>query len=206
VNAAIDAEALFDLSDEVLVLRARGDAVAMDWLMDKYKSFVHVKARGYFLMGADREDLCQEGMIGLYKAVRDFKPEKSNFRAFAEMCVVRQIITAIKTATRQKHHFLNHAVSVDKPLDGEERTLLDVLPDSAGIDPLLQLERREVSEDVRKRILAVLSDLEQEVLTHYLSGRSYAEIGLEMQRGVKSIDNALQRAKRKIGESIASAR
>ena len=192
-----------DQTDEDLaVLAKQHDSLEMDVIIKKYAPLVRMRARGYFLMGADREDLIQEGMIGLFKAVRDFKPEKSNFRAFAEMCVSRQIITAIKGATRQKHHILNHAVSVDKPLDGEDRTLLDVLPDVLGIDPLVQIERREISEDVRSKILDVLSDLEQIVLTHYLSGLSYGDIAEEMGRGVKSIDNALQRAKRKIGESI----
>jgi len=200
---AVSVPLVVDQTDELLAVRAKErDSSAMDLIMEKYAPLVRMRARGYFLMGADREDLIQEGMIGLFKAVRDFKPDKSNFRAFAEMCVSRQIITAIKTATRQKHHILNHAVSVDKAMDGEERTLLDVLADASGVDPLVQIERREVSEDVRSKILSVLSELEQIVLSHYLSGLSYSDIADEMGRGVKSIDNALQRAKRKIGESI----
>ena len=192
------------VSDEDLVILAResNDSSEMNDLMTRYKGLVLIRIRGYFLIGADKEDLFQEGMIGLYKAVRDFKPEKSSFRAFADMCITRQIITAIKTATRQKHQHLNNAISVDKILDGEDRTLLDTLPDLDGVDPLIQIERREVSEDVRGRILSVLSELEQIVLAHYLSGRSYSEIASEMERGIKSIDNALQRAKRKIGDSI----
>lgn len=193
-----------DIPDEVLVARARlrSDGPEMLYLLERYSSIVRMRARGYFLQGADREDLIQEGMIGLYKAVRDFKSDKSTFRAFAEMCVTRQIITAIKTATRQKHHYLNHAVSMDKPMENEERTLLDIISDPSGTDPVKQLEKREMSDDVRSRIMEELSPLEQDVLFHYIQGHSYAEISKEMIRGVKSIDNALQRAKRKIGESI----
>ncbi len=182
--------------DEDLVSAAKsGDNLAMEFLLNKYKNFVRIKAKSYFLIGADREDIIQEGMIGLYKAVRDFKADKlSSFRAFAELCITRQIITAIKTATRQKHIPLNQYISLNKPIYDEdsERTLLDVMPSQKTSDPEELVINQEVSEDIKERIQENLSDLESQVLLSYLEGKSYQEMARDLNRHVKSIDNALQ--------------
>ncbi len=187
--------------EEVVLLSHQGDPEAEEYLLNKYKNFVRSKARSYFLIGADHEDIVQEGMIGLYKAIRDYKPEKlSSFRAFAELCITRQIITAIKTATRQKHIPLNSYVSLNKPLYDEEsdRTLLDVIIEGRASDPEEMMIHRENLGNIHSKINEVLSGLEQEVLNAYLDGKSYQEIAESLGRHVKSIDNALQRVKRKL--------
>ncbi|KMY61427.1 RNA polymerase factor sigma-70 [Geobacillus stearothermophilus] len=190
------------LEDEQLVtLVHEGDGEALDFLIHKYQNFVRAKARSYFLVGADREDIVQEGMIGLYKAVRDFKGDKlSSFKAFAELCITRQMITAIKTATRQKHIPLNSYVSLDKPIydDESDRTLMDVLSGTQVTDPEELIVNREEVDDIELKMAELLSDLERKVLALYLDGRSYQEISEELNRHVKSIDNALQRVKRKL--------
>jgi RNA polymerase sporulation-specific sigma factor len=190
------------LTDEEIVTMAQeADGTALEYLLNKYKNFVRSKARSYFLIGADHEDIVQEGMIGLYKAIRDFKPDKlSSFRAFAELCITRQIITAIKTATRQKHIPLNSYVSLNKPLYDEEsdRTLLDVIIEGRATNPEELLISQEDLMSIRDKIDEVLSSLEQEVLAAYLDGESYQEIAENLGRHVKSIDNALQRVKRKL--------
>ncbi len=187
--------------EEVVELCHRGDETAEEYLLDKYKNFVRSKARSYFLIGADHEDIVQEGMIGLYKAIRDYRPEKlSSFRAFAELCITRQIITAIKTATRQKHIPLNSYISLNKPLYDEEsdRTLLDVLVEGRVSNPEEIIINREDLINIHEKINDVLSGLEQDVLNAYLDGKSYQEIAVALGRHVKSIDNALQRVKRKL--------
>ncbi len=191
-----------NMADEEVVLLAQGgDGAALEHLLNKYKNFVRTKARSYFLIGADHEDIVQEGMIGLYKAIRDFKSEKlTSFRAFAELCVTRQIITAIKTATRQKHIPLNSYVSLNKPIYDEEsdRTLLDVISEDVPSDPEAMLIDREDLTFIEGRIGEMLSDLEKRVLALYMEGKSYVEISEAMGRHVKSVDNALQRIKRKL--------
>ncbi|MBE0466918.1 MAG: RNA polymerase sporulation sigma factor SigH [Candidatus Desulforudis sp.] len=190
------------LEDEKIVEHARdGDSEALEYLINKYRHFVRAKARSYFLIGADREDIIQEGMIGLYKAIRDFRLDKlSSFRAFAELCITRQIITAIKTATRQKHIPLNSYVSLNKPIYDEDsdRTLLDVISGSKITDPEELIISREEFDDIEGKIGELLSSLEWSVLMSYLEGKSYQEIAEELDRHVKSIDNALQRVKRKL--------
>ncbi|MCH7323557.1 RNA polymerase sporulation sigma factor SigH [Solibacillus sp. MA9] len=190
------------LSDEQLVEQVHlGNTEALDFLISKYRLFVKSKARSYFLVGADREDIIQEGMIGLYKAIRDFKEDKlASFRAFAELCITRQIITAIKTATRQKHIPLNSYVSLDKPIYDEEseRTLMDIITSPISDDPEYLMINREDYHYLEQKMGEVLSELEQQVLTRYLEGQSYNEISEELNRHVKSIDNALQRVKRKL--------
>ncbi|WP_246055367.1 RNA polymerase sporulation sigma factor SigH [Pseudalkalibacillus caeni] len=193
----------FDLhDDEILVTMVHdGNSTALEYLINKYKNFVRAKARSYFLIGADREDIIQEGMIGLYKAIRDFKGDKfSSFKAFAELCITRQMITAIKTATRQKHIPLNSYVSLDKPIYDEEsdRTLLDVICGTKVTDPEELIINQEEFDDIEIKMSEILSDLERKVLMLYLDGRSYQEISLDLNRHVKSIDNALQRVKRKL--------
>lgn len=189
-------------SDEDIVSEAKdGNTIALEFLINKYKNFVKAKARSYFLIGADREDIIQEGMIGLYKAIRDFKGDKlSSFRAFAELCITRQIITAIKTATRQKHIPLNSYVSLNKPIYDEDsdRTLLDILSGTKITDPEELMINREEYNDIEFKMGEILSDLEWKVLTLYLEGKSYQEIAVDLRRHVKSIDNALQRVKRKL--------
>ena len=191
--------------EEIAVLAQQGDALASEFLLNKYKNFVRSKARSYFLVGADHEDIVQEGMIGLFKAFRDFKPDKlSSFRAFAELCITRQIITAIKTATRQKHIPLNSYVSLNKPIYDEEsdRTLLDVITEGHTTNPEELLIGQEDLSSIEGKIGEALSDLEWEVLTSYLDGKSYQEIADDLGRHVKSIDNALQRVKRKLERLI----
>lgn len=191
-----------DKLDEEIVMEAKnGNNRAQECLISKYENFVKAKAKSYFLIGADKEDIYQEGMIGLYKAIRDFNPEKlSSFKAFAELCVTRQIITAIKTATRQKHIPLNTYVSLNKPIYEEEseRTLLDVLSGIKISDPEELMISKEQMDYIETKIEEVLSGLELEVLTSYLDGKSYQEIACDLERHSKSIDNALQRVKRKL--------
>ena len=192
--------------DEEVVLEAKdGNARAQEYLITKYENFVKAKAKSYFLIGADKEDIYQEGMIGLYKAIRDFKPDKlTTFKAFAELCVRRQIITAIKTATRQKHIPLNTYVSLNKPIYEEEsdRTLLDILSGLKITDPEELVISQEQMEHIEKEIEKSLSSLEMEVLTSYLDGKSYQEIACDLDRHAKSIDNALQRVKRKLEKCL----
>lgn len=189
-------------SDDQIVDAARdGDLKAIELLMNRYKNFVRAKARTYYLIGADREDIIQEGMIGLFKAVRDYRDDKpSSFKVFAELCITRQMITAIKTATRQKHIPLNSYISLNKPMydDESERTLMDVISTQRLTNPEDLMICREEIGNIEDRVGDILSDLELTVLTLYVNGRSYQEIAGEMDRHVKSIDNALQRVKRKL--------
>ncbi|WP_042278192.1 RNA polymerase sporulation sigma factor SigH [[Clostridium] dakarense] len=189
-----------------LVLKAsKGDKIALEYIIKKYKNFVKAKAKSYFLIGADKEDIIQEGMIGLYKAVRDFDGNKTNsFKCFAEICITRQIITAIKTATRQKHIPLNSYVSLNKPIYDEEseRTLLDIIATSMVTDPEELIISKEELKRIESKINELLSELEQEVLELYLNGKSYQYIADRLERDVKSIDNALQRVKRKLEKHL----
>ncbi|WP_227397247.1 RNA polymerase sporulation sigma factor SigH [Jeotgalibacillus aurantiacus] len=201
-QASTDRELFHGMEDDVILeLIQNGNSEALDFLINKYRHFVRVKARSYFLIGADKEDIIQEGMIGLYKAIRDYKEEKlTSFKAFAELCITRQIITAIKTATRQKHIPLNSYVSLDKPIYDEEsdRTLMDVISTARPTDPEALVIHREEFSKIEGKVAELLSDLERQVLSLYLDGQSYQEISEELDRHVKSIDNALQRVKRKL--------
>ncbi|MDO4739268.1 MAG: RNA polymerase sporulation sigma factor SigH [Eubacteriales bacterium] len=190
------------MTDEAIVrLGQSGDDEAVEYLLEKYKYFVRSKARGYFLIGADHEDIVQEGMIGLYKAVRDYKEERlSSFRAFAELCITRQIITAIKMATRQKHIPLNSYVSLNRPVYDEDsdRTLLDTIAKAEQTNPEELFIGREDMRVIEERLGKVLSPLEKQVLMLYMEGRSYQQISEQIGRHAKCIDNALQRVKRKV--------
>ena len=191
--------------EDIITLFREGDLIAQEYLIVKYKNFVRSKARSYFLIGADKEDIIQEGMIGLYKAIRDFRGEKqASFRAFADLCIKRQIITAIKTATRQKHIPLNSYVSLNKPIYDEEseRTLLDILSGIHISDPEEIFINQEQIEDIKSKMDELLSPLEVVVLSRYLEGETYQEIAEHLDRHVKSIDNALQRVKRKLGRYV----
>lgn len=198
----LDTSIYDNMKDEDIVEEAKtGNPYAMEYLISKYKNFVKVKARAYFLIGADKEDIIQEGMIGLYKATRDYDKDKlTSFKAFAELCITRQIITAIKTATRQKHIPLNSYISLNKPIYDEEsdRTLLDVVSEIKITDPEELIISSEELYSMENKIVELLSDLEWEVLMAYLDGKSYQEIAKQLHRHVKSIDNALQRVKRKL--------
>jgi RNA polymerase sporulation-specific sigma factor len=193
--------------DEHLVdLAKEGDDSAIDVLLSRYRHYARAKARSYFLAGADREDIVQEGMIGLYKAIRDYEPEHNTaFRAFAELCITRQIITAIKTATRQKHIPLNSYVSLNKSLsdqEGEERPLAESIVSKEILDPADLVISAEEIASIRDSVDKHLSDLETEVLSLYMDGKSYQEIADLLGRHVKSIDNALQRIKRKLEQHL----
>lgn len=182
-----------------------GSNDALEELITKYKNFVKSKAKTYFLIGADKEDIIQEGMIGLFKAIRDFKNDKLvSFRSFAEICITRQIITAIKTATRQKHIPLNSYISLNKNCDDEsDITLLDILNNDNLSDPEEAMINKEELKSIEDRMSRILSEFELEVLNLYLNGSSYQEISCQLERHIKSIDNALQRIKRKIEKYLA---
>lgn len=202
-------DAFATMTDEEIVLESQqhNNVLAQEYLLHKYRNFVRAKARSYFLIGAEREDIIQEGMIGLYKAIRDFRADKqASFRAFAELCVTRQIITAIKTATRQKHIPLNSYVSLNKPIyeEDSDRTLLDVISGVKVANPEDMIISREEFSDIESKMNDILSDLEWKVLMSYLDGKSYQEIAAELGRHIKSIDNALQRVKRKLEKYIIS--
>lgn len=191
-----------DVTDEEAAeMAANGNADATEYLLVKYKNFVRNKARSYFLVGADKEDIVQEGMIGLYKAIKSYKGDKrASFRAFAELCITRQIITAIKTATRQKHQPLNSYVSLNKPVYDEEcdQTLVDILEANKISNPEDIIIDNEEILNIESKIDEVLSRFEQSVLSCYLQGQSYADIAAKLNKPVKSIDNALQRVKAKL--------
>lgn len=195
-----------ELEDEEIIHRIRnGCKWGMEHLIEKYKPVVRAKSRSYFLVGADREDIVQEGMIGLFKAIRDYREDKSiPFRMFAEMCITRQIITAVKTATRQKHIPLNSYVSLNKRMYDEDsdKTLVEMLHGVSITDPEELFISKEDYSDIEQKMLELLSPFEKQVLTMYLSGIAYQDIARQLNKPVKSIDNALQRLKKKIEKSL----
>ncbi len=195
----INYESLID--EDLAELSAAGDINATECILARYKNLVRSKARMYFLVGADKEDIIQEGMIGLFKAIRDFDRDRQvSFKGFAELCIKRQIITAVKTATRQKHMPLNTYVSLSNPLsDGESEGLLEeILSDKIEADPEQLFISKENTAFINDKIKEVLSDLEKKVLMFYLEGKSYQEIAAILSKPQKSIDNALQRVKKKM--------
>ena len=190
---------------DIVLKASKGDKIALEYIIKKYKNFVKAKAKSYFLIGADKEDIIQEGMIGLYKAVRDFDASKTNsFKGFADICITRQIITAIKTANRQKHIPLNSYISLNKPVYDEEseRTLLDIIATSIVTDPEELIISKEELKHIESKMNELLSDLELQVVEYYLNGKSYQYIADKLKRDVKSIDNALQRVKRKLEKHL----
>lgn len=202
-SKSLDFTALSD--EDIIVIIREGNTDALDFLITKYRPFVRLKGRSYFLIGGDREDIVQEGMIGLYKAIRDFKPDRlSSFKGFAELCITRQIITAIKTATRQKHIPLNSSISLDRPIytEDSERTLLEMLSGPVLDDPEDLMIHKEDFIHLETEMGKVLSGLEKQVLALYLDGQTYQEISVELNRQVKSVDNALQRIKRKLEQYL----
>lgn len=197
-----DIDKLKNCTDEELAaLSKEGNNYAEELLIIRYKNLVRSKSRSYFLVGADNEDIMQEGMIGLFKAIRDYNPDKvASFCAFAEICVVRQIITAIKTATRHKHYPLNSYISLNKPMfdDNVERPFMDNISMKEITDPEELILIKESLEVAKKQIIDKLSDFETAVLQHYLNGSSYHEISEITKKPIKSVDNALQRIKKKL--------
>jgi RNA polymerase sporulation-specific sigma factor len=205
-------QAQLQLDDGYLLALARqGSHDAYDRLVRRYASFVRLKASSYFLVGGDSEDLVQEGLVGLYKAIRDFRPDReSSFRNFAELCITRQIITAVKTATRNKHTPLNQYVSFSQTpaAAGDSETTLDeILPGPSVHDPVNQVIASEELESLvscLSGVSGVLSDLESRVLSLYLDGHSYELVAERLECDTKTVDNALQRVKRKVGTHLAS--
>jgi RNA polymerase sporulation-specific sigma factor len=195
------------MTDRELVRLAQAeDTKGLVTMLERYTDFVRLKARSYFLVGADREDIIQEGMIGLYKAIRDYREDReTSFKAFAEICITRQIITAIKTATRLKHTPLNSYVSLNNPIseaDDPDRLYMDFLASDNVYDPAQVVISAEEAESIRTNFREMLSGLETQVLLLYIEGRSYQEIADDLDRHVKSIDNALQRIKRKVEQHL----
>ncbi len=195
------------LTDEELIAAYRsGDLNCIEILIQRYKIFVRKKIKSTYFIGADREDLIQEGMIGLFKAICDYNPNKdTTFKSFATLCITRQLSTAFKTATRQKHMPLNTSISLNLPIAGEEEdqiTLMDTLRDEVGPNPEELIIHQEDLKLLKKHMKETLSDLEWEVLLSHTQGKNYHEIAHEMGKSVKSIDNALQRIKRKLSENI----
>ena len=187
--------------EQIIAMVNEGNSDALDYLIDKYKNLVKGKAKTYFLVGGDREDIIQEGMIGLYKAIKDYDVDRlSSFTYFADTCVTRQIITAIKTATRQKHIPLNSYISLNKPMyeDHSERTLMDTVCSLENEDPEYLIISREGLDDIKNKLRQILSDFENNVLVLYIDGMTYEDMSRKLDRHVKSIDNALQRVKRKL--------
>jgi RNA polymerase sporulation-specific sigma factor len=198
-----------ELDDAYLVAVAkRGSADAYERIIKRYRGFVRLKASSYFLLGGDSEDLIQEGLVGLYKAIRDFRSDReSSFRNFAELCITRQIITAVKTASRNKHAPLNQYVSFAQTpaAAGEsETTLEEILPGPGSEDPAQRVIATEELQALVACMSSVLSDLESRVLSLYLDGHSYEAIGERLECDTKTVDNALQRVKRKVGTHLAS--
>lgn len=190
------------LSDERLIaLYKEGDLKALEFILAKYKNLVRLKVRSYFLIGADNEDLVQEGMIGLFKAVRNYDPQKeASFKSFADLCVTRQMITAIKTATRQKHQPLNSYVSLNKSVyeDDSEKQLAEIISAKDENDPEKLFIVQENLDKIYEKIEQRLSTLEKRVIKLYMQGYSYQQIGEILDKKYKSIDNALQRVKNKL--------
>jgi RNA polymerase sporulation-specific sigma factor len=193
----------------LIALAKQGSADAYDRIVRRYYGFVRLKASSYFLAGGDADDLIQEGLVGLYKAVRDYRTDReSSFRNFAELCITRQIITAVKTATRNKHTPLNQYVSFSSSPAGttgeSEPTLDELIPGSPVHDPVNQVISSEELRALVACISTALSELESRVLSLYLDGHSYEEVGQRLGCDCKTVDNALQRVKRKVGLHLAS--
>jgi RNA polymerase sporulation-specific sigma factor len=197
-----------DISDEMLVRHFHeGDVAALDLLLERYRRFAGAKARGYFLAGGDNDDLQQEAMIGLFKAIRDFRHGQSSFRAFAELCVTRQIMTAIKGACRQKHQPLNRYVSLWglRVIDDPSERLVEELFDQRVPDPADEVVSLEGQAAMRAALATMLSSLEVDVLRLHLDGCSYQEISDRLGRHTKAVDNALQRIKRKLEAHLSAS-
>ena len=194
-----------ELDRKYIKMIKTGDTIALDYIMEKYKNFVFSKAKPFFIVGAEKEDIIQEGMIGLFKAIKGYDESKEvTFRVFADLCIRRQIMTAIKAATRQKHIPLNSYLSLNKTAYDEEsdRTVMDMLDMETVPDPLDTITSRETYEKLEMKMNELLSDFEQKVLAEYLNGCSYSEIATRLDSHVKAVDNAVQRIKKKVDKHI----
>ena len=197
-----------NMSDEQLVLHIKEDTAnnkeALDYLLNKYKELVYMKVSKYFIIGAEKDDIIQEGMIGLYKAIQSFKEDKHNsFKTFANMCIERQLITAIKTSNRQKHMPLNSYLSLNtSTYDDDDKTLLDILNNTTIEDPLDTITKKEYYKLIEETIDKSLSDFEKQVLRKFINGDSYVKIAEELEAPVKSVDNAIQRIRKKALKGI----
>lgn len=193
----------------LIALAKQGNADAYDRLVRRYYGFVRLKASSYFLAGGDSDDLIQEGLVGLYKAIRDYRTDReSSFRNFAELCITRQIITAVKTATRNKHTPLNQYLSFSSSPSSSaaegEPTLDEIIPGPSVHDPVNQVISSEELQALVACLSTVLSELESRVLSLYLDGYSYEDVGRRLDCDTKTVDNALQRVKRKVGTHLAA--
>jgi RNA polymerase sporulation-specific sigma factor len=200
-----DSESEKKLDKETIIKIRNGDSEALDSIMNKYRSFVYSRAKPFFIVGAEKEDIIQEGMIGLFKAIKGFDINKEvSFKAFADLCVRRQIITAIKCSTRQKHMPLNSYLSLNKCAFDEDgdRTLIEVLDFDLVPDPLETVANKETYKKIELKMGQVLSDFEQQVFNGYLNGDSYVEIANNLDTHVKAVDNAIQRIKKKVEKHI----
>ena len=197
-----------NMSDEEIILHIKEDTdnkkEALDYLLNKYKELVYMKVSKYFIIGAEKDDIFQEGMIGLYKAIQSFKEDKHNtFRTFANMCIERQLITAIKTSNRQKHMPLNSYLSLNtSAYDDDDKTLLDILNNTTMEDPLDTITKKEYYRFIEETIDKSLSDFEKQVLKKFIKGDSYIKIAEELEAPVKSVDNAIQRIRKKALKGI----
>ena len=197
------------MSDEEIVKKAKeGNPEALDYIMNKYKDIVNMKVSKYYMVGAEREDIVQEGLIGLYKSIKSFEPksETSSFKTFANICVERQLITAIKTSNRQKHMPLNSYLSLNMSAyeNDESDTVIDVLDSNITEDPLDTITKKEYYGEVENAIDKSLSDFEKKVLKRFAQGDSYVQIADKLNTPVKSIDNAIQRIRKKAIRNIIS--
>ena len=191
--------------EEIIEIAKQGDQEAIGYIMDKYKELVAMKVSRYFIVGAEKEDIFQEGMIGLYKAIKDFNKEKQNsFKSFANLCVERQLITAIKTSNRQKHTPLNSYVSLNTSAyeEGDDTEIIEVLDKNTVEDPLDTVMKKEYYKLVEDRMNETLSDFEKQVLHRYAKGESYVKISEKLNAPIKSIDNAIQRIRKKAMKNI----
>lgn len=198
-----------DIPDEKLIEQIRlGDLGAQNYLLEKYRNIVNMKANKFFLIGAESDDMVQEGMIGLYKAIKSFNLEKNNsFKTFANLCIERQLITAIKTSNRQKHIPLNSSFSLNTAAydENDDTTIMEILETKFVEDPLDTITKREYFEFVENKIDENLSFFEKQVLNRYIQGESYVDIATKLNAPVKSIDNAIQRIRKKANKAISES-
>lgn len=207
LGTSVDSEQIMqDEEDRKYILKIKnGDEKALNKIMDKYKNFVYAKAKTFFLVGAEREDIIQEGMIGLFKAIKGYDVEKEvTFSSFADLCIRRQIITAIKASTRQKHIPLNSYLSLNKSAFDEDtdREVIEQLDIDLVPDPLETITKKETYKNIELKMTEILSDFEQQVFNEYLNGETYVEIADKLHTRAKAVDNAIQRIKRKVEKHI----
>lgn len=197
-----------DLSDDSLIEKIRlGDSMAENYLLQRYKNIVNMKANRFFLVGAENDDMVQEGMIGLYKAIKSFDLDKNNsFKTFANLCIERQLITAIKSSNRQKHIPLNQSFSLNNTAyeENDDISVLDVLESNLAEDPLETITKKEYIDFVENRINENLSSFEKQVLDRYIEGESYVDIAKNLNSQVKSVDNAIQRIRKKATKCLGN--